>query len=153
MTSPPPKAVASCGHGQIWPLVLPSAPKRRPSPHAWFLPHFFVVSSLSSSYFSAVVLGPILTGSPSFKGCDGCRHGHIWPLASKNCRLRFPAWFSLERFVCCGAYGPPLLRGNIMANALLRSIVLGVMLAATMVRCPADAAVTPKICYLFREAA
>ena len=73
-----------------------------------FCCNFSVVSSLSSPYCSVVVSGPILIGFPSFKGRDDCRHGQIWPLASKNCRTRSPAWFFLKLFVCRGAYGPPI---------------------------------------------
>ena len=42
---------------------------------------------------------------------------------------------------------PPLLRGGIVADAPWCPIVLGAMLAATMVRCLADAADAPKIRY------
>ena len=33
------------------------------------------------------------------------RHGQNWPLASKNCRPRSPAWFFLKFFGRCAAYG------------------------------------------------
>ena len=53
---------------------------------------FSMISSLSPSYCSAVVSGPIVIGFPSFEGHDGCRHGQIWLLAVGVQKL--PPWFS-----------------------------------------------------------